>query len=119
MYVGLVGILGRSCNSSGRVKRAGLKFCTVQSRYSNHVVFAVASSSPNCPVQVQLQAERFFGRPKLALDAVGADSAARLADALEQVRGRAMSGLMLLLPTVVGWELNKCQIMPPLEARLL
>jgi hypothetical protein len=37
-------------------------------------------------VQTQLQSERFFGKPKLALDAVGGESATRLADALEQVR---------------------------------
>lgn len=37
-------------------------------------------------LQMQLASERFFGKPKLALDAVGGDSAARLADALEQVR---------------------------------
>jgi hypothetical protein len=35
--------------------------------------------------QTQLCALNFFGRPKLALDAVGGDSAVRLADALEQV----------------------------------
>jgi hypothetical protein len=36
-------------------------------------------------LQTQLQAHRFFGRPKLALDAVGGDSAGRIAEALEQV----------------------------------
>jgi hypothetical protein len=36
-------------------------------------------------MQTQLQSERFFGKPKLALDAVGGESATRLADALEQV----------------------------------
>lgn len=35
--------------------------------------------------QAQLQSERFFGQPKLALDAVGGESAMRIADALEQV----------------------------------
>eukprot|EP00879_Flechtneria_rotunda_P012796 GHRR01013360.1.p1 GENE.GHRR01013360.1~~GHRR01013360.1.p1 ORF type:complete len:273 (+),score=134.77 GHRR01013360.1:1434-2252(+) len=35
-------------------------------------------------IKAQLQSQRFFGRPKLALDAVGGDSATRLADALEQ-----------------------------------
>jgi hypothetical protein len=37
-------------------------------------------------LQTQLQAHRFFGKPKLALDAVGGDSAGRIAEALEQVR---------------------------------
>ncbi|WIA11729.1 hypothetical protein OEZ85_011824 [Tetradesmus obliquus] len=34
-------------------------------------------------VKTQLQAHRFFGRPKLAFDAVGGDSAGRIAEALE------------------------------------
>jgi hypothetical protein len=36
-------------------------------------------------LQTQLQAHRFFGRPKLAFDAVGGDSAGRIAEVLEQV----------------------------------
>jgi hypothetical protein len=54
-------------------------------------------------LQTQLQAHRFFGRPKLALDAVGGDSAGRIAEALEQVRSMlrqvvaaAAAGSMLL-----------------------
>lgn len=37
-------------------------------------------------IQAQLQSHKFFGRPKLALDAVGGESAIRLAEALDEVR---------------------------------
>lgn len=39
-------------------------------------------------VQLELERLRFFARPKLALDAVGGDSALRLAEALADVRGQ-------------------------------
>lgn len=40
------------------------------------------------PLQEELEALKFFGKPKLALDAVGGSSAARMADALQEVRSR-------------------------------
>lgn len=39
-------------------------------------------------VQTVLESMKFFSKPKLALDAVGGSSAARLADALVEVRRR-------------------------------
>ncbi len=52
---------------------------------------AAAPPSLDCrPPQVALERLKFFSKPRLALDAVGGESAARLADALGeggQVRG--------------------------------
>jgi trans-2-enoyl-CoA reductase len=50
-----------------------------------------------------------FARPKLALDAVGGDSAPRLADALAQVRFAHVSPTLLYvcgLTTPAGWFMH-------------
>jgi hypothetical protein len=41
---------------------------------------------PISRLQVALRSDKFFAAPLLALDAVGGDSAIRLADTLQQVR---------------------------------
>eukprot|EP00775_Hariotina_reticulata_P002103 gene2103-2422_t len=55
-------------------------------------------------IKTQLSALRFFGRPKLALDAVGGESAMRLADALEQEGKVVVYGCMSGKPTAWTWQ---------------
>jgi hypothetical protein len=71
------------------------------------------TARPAAVLQTQLQAHRFFGRPKLALDAVGGDSAGRIAEALEQVNryicmpcnSRKAAASMLLADIQMGFGL--------------
>lgn len=45
----------------------------------------MCSELANCLVQAELDDFKFFGKPKLGLDAVGGTAAAKLADALVEV----------------------------------
>jgi hypothetical protein len=72
----------------------------------------LGSSSPRrmqraAPPQGQLEALRYFSRPTLALDAVGGESAGRMADALADVRERAR------LPGRVGGRAGGWRVRDP------
>ncbi|KAI8471929.1 MAG: molecular chaperone [Monoraphidium minutum] len=56
------------------------------------------------PIQRQLEPLRFFGRPALALDAVGGDSARRMADALGEGGTLVVYGCLSGKPPALGWK---------------
>jgi trans-2-enoyl-CoA reductase len=51
-----------------------------------------------------LEAQRFFGRPRLALDAVGGASAARLAEALSDGGELVVYGCLSGAPSALQWH---------------